>query len=113
MTKKLNVLMNGVLIGKLEKTPKGELTFMYEQSWVMMPGSRPLSLSLPLHGQRFTGDVVYNYFDNLLPDNLSIRARIQSKFKVQTSHPFDLLGAIGSDCVGAIKGDCFENIGPH
>jgi serine/threonine-protein kinase HipA len=99
----LSILMNGILIGKLEKTSKNELTFIYDQQWLKIPGARPISLSMPLVEQVFTGDVVYNFFDNLLPDNAQIRARIQAKFRIATNQPFDLLASIGRDCVGAIQ----------
>ncbi len=99
----LNVLMNGILIGKLEKTESGGLSFSYDQQWRSTPEARPISLSLPLVDKLFEGDVVYNFFDNLLPDNPQIRSRIQAKFRASTSHPFDLLATIGKDCVGAIQ----------
>lgn len=99
----LSILMNGILIGKLEKTTKSGLTFIYDQQWLKTPGARPVSLSLPLLNQLFSGDVVYNFFDNLLPDNPQIRARIQAKFHIATNQPFDLLASIGKDCVGAIQ----------
>lgn len=99
----LNILMNGIFIGKLEKTIKGVLKFTYDQTWLNTPGARPISLSLPLVEQSFIGDVVYNFFDNLLPDNDQIKARIQAKFHVATNQPFDLLANIGRDCVGAIQ----------
>ncbi|TAK79163.1 MAG: type II toxin-antitoxin system HipA family toxin, partial [Gammaproteobacteria bacterium] len=75
----------------------------YDQQWLMTPGARPISLSLPLIQQPFRGDRVYNFFDNLLPDNPQIRARIQTKFQITTNQPFDLLASIGRDCVGAIQ----------
>ncbi|MBA3535951.1 MAG: HipA N-terminal domain-containing protein [Tatlockia sp.] len=99
----LNILMNGILIGALEKTKQGGLIFTYDQRWLNTPGARPVSLSLPLISQQFSGDVVYNFFDNLLPDNQQIRARIQAKFHIPTGQPFDLLASIGRDCVGAIQ----------
>lgn len=99
----LHILMNGILIGNLEKTITGGLTFTYDQKWLDTSGARPISLSLPLVAQKFSGDIVYNFFDNLLPDNLQIRSRIQSHFKIPTNHPFDLLATIGKDCVGAIQ----------
>lgn len=99
----LNVLMNGILVGKLEKTSKGSLAFSYDKTWLNTPGARPISLSLPLIEQTFFGDVVYNFFDNLLPDNPEIRARIQAKFHITTNQPFDLLASIGRDCIGAIQ----------
>ncbi|WP_412757645.1 type II toxin-antitoxin system HipA family toxin [Legionella bozemanae] len=99
----LYVLMNGILVGMLEKTSHGGLKFTYHQDWLNQTGARPISLSLPLVEQTYAGDVVYNFFDNLLPDNQQIRARIQARFQIATSQPFDLLAGIGRDCVGAIQ----------
>jgi len=58
---------------------------------------------MPLQHQAHSGELAYNFFDNRLPDNKQIRDRIQARFKAPTSHPFDLLSAIGMDCVGAIQ----------
>lgn len=99
----LNILMNGFLVGQLEKTAKDGLVFTYDREWLNRPGARPLSLSLPLAEHTFLGDIVYNFFDNLLPDNQQIRARIQTKFHATTNQPFDLLASIGKECVGAIQ----------
>jgi len=99
----LYVFMNGELIGKLYKSHKGSLIFIYTDSWINTPSARPISLSMPLVDREFSGDVVYNYFDNLLPDNKNIRDKIQKKFQIKTSHPFDLLANIGRDCIGAIQ----------
>lgn len=99
----LKILMNGILIGKLEKTVSGSLYFVYDQAWLNTPNARPVSLSLPLVDRIFSGDVVYHFFDNLLPDNAVIRARIQAKFHIATDQPFDLLASIGRDCVGAVQ----------
>lgn len=54
-TRILKVLMNGTLIGNLEKLPKGGLTFLYDPAWLTMAGARPISLSLPLVSQPFSG----------------------------------------------------------
>jgi serine/threonine-protein kinase HipA len=99
----LNVLMNGRLVGLLSKLPNGAMTFHYADEWLATPGARPISLSLPLRSQTHEGKRVYNFFDNLLPDNERIRARIQARFQVSSRQPFDLLAAIGADCVGAIQ----------
>lgn len=68
------------------------------------PGGRPLSLSLPYTGeQALKGARVQNFFDNLLPDSEPIRKRLATRLKTQTMEAFDLLQAIGRDCVGAIQ----------
>lgn len=99
----LNVWMNGLHVGELTKTTSGALSFVYVREWLETAGARPISLSLPLRHKTYSGEVVFNYFDNLLPDNKQIRDRIQARFKVSTSHPFDLLSAVGMDCVGAVQ----------
>ncbi len=99
----LNVSMNGQLVGFLQKQLSGALSFRYADEWLSMDGNRPLSLSLPLARIDYAGDLVYNFFDNLLPDSRAIRERIQSRFQIGSSQPFDLLTAIGGDCVGAIQ----------
>ena len=45
----------------------------------------------------------YNYFDNLLPDSDAIRRRVAERFRTGSTEPFDLLKAIGRDCVGALQ----------
>ncbi len=108
-SKLLNISMNGIDIGKLEKTKTGALFFNYSESWLNTPSARPISLSLPLVDIKYSGDKVYNFFDNLLPDNPNIRQRIQAKFKAQSNHPFDLLKCVGKDCVGALQISDNEN----
>jgi serine/threonine-protein kinase HipA len=49
------------------------------------------------------GEVVSRYFDNLLPDNEEIKKLVATKFGAESIRPFDLLSAIGKDCVGALS----------
>lgn len=49
------------------------------------------------------GERVANYFDNLLPDSDAIRRRVAERFRTGSVDPFDLLKAIGRDCVGAVQ----------
>ena len=86
---KLTLALNGIAVGTLEKGGSGEMSFVYHQSWLDRPGARAISLSLPLQADKFRGAVVYNFFDNLLPDNEQIRSRIQARFHIPTKQPFD------------------------
>ncbi|WP_404787155.1 type II toxin-antitoxin system HipA family toxin [Altericista sp. CCNU0014] len=95
--------MNGRLVGYLRQLSSGAMNFQYDEAWLETSGVRPISLSLPLKYEAYEGEQVYNFFDNLLPDNKQIRARIQARFQIPTNRPFDLLSAIGNDCVGAIQ----------
>jgi serine/threonine-protein kinase HipA len=99
----LSVYMNGVRVGTLNKYATGKLSFQYEDSWLNHELTRSISLSLPLGKRIYEGDVVFNFFENLLPDSNAIRTRIQQRFGVSSNQPFDLLEAIGRDCVGALQ----------
>jgi serine/threonine-protein kinase HipA len=81
------------------------MEFQYDAGWLASPESRPLSLSLPITAPRVPhkGAVVEAYFDNLLPDSESIRRRLQERFHTDSRGAFDLLAAIGRDCVGAVQ----------
>ena len=99
----LYVFMNGRKVGRLSRGASGRLEYAYAAAWLDWEQSRPLSLSLPLTPETYTGDVVENYFDNLLPDSQSIRNRIQARFAARSSRAFDLLWHAGRDCVGAVQ----------
>ena len=100
----LSIWANGERVGTWRIPARGADELRYDDSWVGSPTGRPLSLSLPLVGGFIhKGPVVQNYFDNLLPDSQPIRERIASRFRTRTAQPFDLLQAIGRDCVGAIQ----------
>ncbi len=99
----LLVAMNGEEVGTLYREGNGAMSFQYAATWLQDRDARPISLSLPLRAQRHRGPVVFNFFQNLLPDSDAILTRMQARFQVATTHPFDLLAAIGRDCVGAIQ----------
>ena len=103
MASSLLIYMNGYEVGEYIRRSGGVHELVYHDSWLGLRGALPLSLSLPITDKSHKGDVVYNYFDNLLPDSMDIRNRIQAKFGAKTNQPFDLLSCIGNDCVGAIQ----------
>jgi serine/threonine-protein kinase HipA len=81
------------------------MEFQYDEAWLQADEARPLSLSLPISpdGAPRKGAAVEAYFDNLLPDSDSIRRRLQDRFHTTSRGAFDLLAAIGRDCVGAVQ----------
>jgi serine/threonine-protein kinase HipA len=100
----LAVWMNGERVGEWTTLRTGTPLFRYDASWVQSPSARVLSLSLPITADReVRGDAVDYYFDNLLPDNAEIRRRIRTRFQTRSTDAFDLLSAIGRDCVGAVQ----------
>jgi serine/threonine-protein kinase HipA len=103
--RELAVWANAERIGTWRLPARGAMEFQYDAEWLAAPETRPLSLSLPLTlpGTPHKGAAVEAYFDNLLPDSEPIRRRLQQRFHASGAGAFDLLAAIGRDCVGAVQ----------
>lgn len=101
----LSIWTNGQRVGLWTIPARGDMQLQYDPDWIASPAGRPLSLSLPFNVANLPikGEKVSNYFDNLLPDSDAIRKRVAERFKTGSTDPFDLLKAIGRDCVGAIQ----------
>lgn len=103
-TQRLNIWMNGIPLGYWETSRHGE-RLTYLDAWLTHDQSRPLSLSLPLvpGNAPYHGQIVTDYFDNLLPDNDATRRRLAQRHQAAGIDPFQLLAKLGRDCVGAIQ----------
>lgn len=102
----LAIWTNGQLVGRWTPSGRRPTELQYEPAWVQSDSGRPLSLSLPfpiIGNEPLRGEVVENFFENLLPDSQNIRRRLAARFTEGSEDPFDLLAAIGRDCVGAIQ----------
>lgn len=104
-TQALDVWMNGERVGTWSVAPQAGHAFAYAEEWLDNRRRRPITLSLPLAlgTDPVRGDVVEAYFDNLLPDSRDIRNRIARRYGANGARAFELLEAIGRDCVGAVQ----------
>lgn len=96
------VCLDGELAATLEASGE-RMRLDYEESWLVGPGSYPLSQALPLQPGSITGAPVRNFLWGLLPDNertLDVWAR---QFHVSARSPAALLAHVGEDCAGAVQ----------
>lgn len=104
-TQTLALWPNGTYIGRWTVSARGDMELRYDPAWRASAVGRPLSLSLPfgLGDEPLNSPAVEHYFDNLLPDSPAIRKRVAERFRTGSVEAFDLLSAIGRDCVGALQ----------
>lgn len=104
-TQTLALWANGTYVGRWTVSARGDMELQYDPAWRASAVGRPLSLSLPfgLGDEPLKGPAVEHYFDNLLPDSPAIRKRVAERFRTGSVEAFDLLAAIGRDCVGALQ----------
>jgi serine/threonine-protein kinase HipA len=99
----LNVFLNGRLVGRLRRQASGAVDFRYDESWLSWEHTMPVSLSMPLREERYTGEVVVAVFDNLLPDNDDIRRHLAERVGADGHDMYSLLARVGRDCAGALQ----------
>jgi serine/threonine-protein kinase HipA len=100
MVNQLEVWLFDNHVGILEQT-RGELTFLYNQSWLDNPKAIALSCSLPLQSEPFSNRLARPFFAGLLPEG-NKRNLIAQQLKVSNKNDFALLDSIGGECAGAI-----------
>jgi serine/threonine-protein kinase HipA len=100
---RLKVFLNSRLVGLVRRQTSGAISFQYDQSWLEWNSAMPVSLSLPLREQTYLGAPVLAVFENLLPDNDTLRRQIAARAHAGGTDAYSLLGAIGHDCVGALQ----------
>src|ERR1700684_3923621 len=100
---RLRVFLNSRLVGLLRRETSGAISFQYDRSWLEWDSALPASLSLPLREQAYLGAPVLAVFENLLPDNDTLRRQIAARAHAEGTDAYSLLSAIGHDCVGALQ----------
>lgn len=101
MIDQLTVLLGGQIVGDWYRNRLGQYTFTYRENY-RRTGRVPLSPALPISDTRFGHQAVAAYVEGLLPENPDVRAVWASELKTSET-AFDLLAAMGRDCVGAVQ----------
>ncbi|MET0029715.1 MAG: type II toxin-antitoxin system HipA family toxin [Candidatus Thiodiazotropha sp.] len=99
----LDVYVGTRQVGRYMRAANGATSFRYTEQWLGSERAFPVSLSMPLSDRIWSGDAVNAYFDGLLPDDPTVRDRIAAREGAASGGTFDLLAAIGRDCVGALR----------
>ena len=103
-TNQLEVYFNECPVGVFERNRFNAVSFNYSKEWLGdEENAFPLSISLPLDENTYSGDVAFNFLENLVPENELTRVRLAHNVGSPTTDSFNLLQKIGRDCVGAFQ----------
>jgi len=100
---KLIVYLNAERVGSLEQDDSGLLQFSYDQTWLEKPSAMPLSRSLPLQSEVFSGKKARPFFAGILPEE-GPRKKIAEILGISDANDFAMLERIG----GVIMKDILE-----
>lgn len=99
----LLLYVNGDRLGSLERSSGKKPMFRYSPEWMKKHPALPISIRFPVREEAYSGNEVDIYLKNLLPDTERVLERIAAIHQVSSTDPYDLLSAIGRDCVGALQ----------
>ena len=99
------VYVRDVYAGKLKETDEG-YSFKYDEQYLQYEHALPASITLPLTDEAYTSQVLFPFFDGLIPEGwlLDVASR---NWKLSRDDRFGLLMVCCTDCIGdvSVKGE--------
>ncbi len=102
--KQANVFLNKTLAGILTEDDLG-YEFRYDSDYLKSDGAVAVSLTLPLTDKPYRNNVLFPFFDGLIPEGWLLDIAEQS-WKISDRDRFSLLLACCKDCIGNVSIQC-------
>jgi len=94
---------------KMDKQMAGWLTqddagyhFEYDTTYLSQQDARPISLTLPLREAIYTSNILFPFFDGLIPEGYLLDIA-EKNWKLNPRDRMGLLLACCKDCIGAVS----------
>ena len=81
--------------------------FVYERSYLKMSNAEPISLTLPLTEKRYSSDMLFPFFDGLIPEGWLLDIA-QKNWKLDIRDRMSILMMTCRDCIGAVSVEPIE-----
>jgi serine/threonine-protein kinase HipA len=104
--RKAKIYMHEFFAGILTEDENG-YHFVYEPSYLESAFAEPVSLSLPLSGNKFSSNVLFPFFDGLIPEGWLLEIA-ERNWKINPRDRMGILLATCRDCIGALSVEPFE-----
>ena len=99
--RKADVFINEKLAGHLSETEEGYV-FVYVVNYLDRADAIPVSLTLPLREKPYIQNVLFPFFDGLIPEGWLLEVAEQN-WKLSGRDRMGLLLACCKDCIGAVS----------
>jgi serine/threonine-protein kinase HipA len=99
--RKAAIKVENQLAGWLTQDERG-YHFVYDKLYAAQPSVRPVSLTLPVQEAAFTANVLFPFFDGLIPEGWLLDIA-EKNWKLNPRDRMGLLLACCKDCIGAVS----------
>lgn len=76
--------------------------FQYIPAYLKMENAQPISKTLPLQEEEYTNNVLFPFFDGLIPEGWLLDI-VEKNWKLDPRDRMGLLLACCKDCIGAVS----------
>lgn len=101
MNRKGIVYYNNIECGIILENDDGYI-FRYDQNWLEDPLAKPISLTLPLQKEEFFSNILFSFFDGLIPEGWLLEIAV-NKWKLNRKDRMGLLLTVCNDTIGAVS----------
>lgn len=99
--RKAKVYHNNHAAGQLWEDEQG-FHFQYSSDYLSKKGAEPVSLTLPLQESEYQNEVLFPFFDGLIPEGWLLNV-VEKNWKINQRDRFGVLLATGKDCIGNVS----------
>jgi serine/threonine-protein kinase HipA len=99
--RKAEIRMHKDLAGWMSQDEDG-YHFQYATDYLQSPEAKPISLTLPLQEAAFISNVMFSFFDGLIPEGWLLDIA-EKNWKLNSKDRMGLLLACCKDCIGAVS----------
>ena len=100
------VFYNDVPAGVVTEDENG-YSFVYDSAYLEREDSQPVSLTLPLQREPFRSNVLFSFFDGLIPEGWMLNIA-ERNWKINRRDRMALLLACCRDCIGNVSVEPIE-----
>lgn len=101
MARQANIYFQDRLAGILVEGDNG-YSFSYKKEYLQSPDPKPISLTLPLSAHTYRSNVLFPFFDGLIPEGWLLEIG-ERHWKLNTRDRFELLINLCRDTIGAVS----------
>lgn len=95
------VFCNGSAAGIITEDEQG-YSFSYDEEYLSLPDAQPVSLTLPLRQEPYINNVMFSFFDGLIPEGWMLNIA-ERNWKINRRDRMGLLLSCCRDCIGNIS----------
>lgn len=104
--RKAKVYIGDMFAGIIQENDKGYL-FTYDEKYLSSDCALPVSLTLPLSSSPYESNVLFPFFDGIIPEGW-LYEQVIHNWKINRNDRFGVLLLACADCVGDVSIKAYE-----